>query len=255
MYKTRKVVLIIDDFKSQRSVLKLFLADFGAEFIEAESGTEAINILKQRQVDVIFTDLEMPEMDGVEMVKEIRTMKNYASTPIIMISSKSSNRQTALSSGVNTWISKPFDKPQLTSIASEYLNYTTTKMEHNVLLIDSQDIQRFTWKKAFNMDNYSFLEASNAQDGLNMVRKHNISAIVVDYFLPQVNGFKFARKVRSIPEFSDIPIIAVTSFSDLDKLENTGMFTKVFSKNENHLTVRSAIKTAVNLYQKSLQVS
>lgn len=111
-------VLIVDDSFSMRSVVKKVLKLSGLVLetcYEAENGREALKVLSDNWVDVIVTDLNMPEMDGVEFIKRLKNDPLYKEIPVIVVSTEASRERieevTAL--GIKNFMRKPFLPEQL----------------------------------------------------------------------------------------------------------------------------------------------
>jgi two-component system chemotaxis response regulator CheY len=105
-------LLVVDDSSTMRRIIKNTLARLDyKDVLEAEHGVEAWKILCENEnVDVLITDWNMPEMNGLELVKKVRAEKKYADMPIIMVTTEGGKAEviTALRAGVNNYIVKPF---------------------------------------------------------------------------------------------------------------------------------------------------
>ncbi len=107
-------ILIVDDSVSTRAVLKQMLADLGHnDVIEAADGIDAANMLQKNAVDLVISDWEMPHMDGVELVKAIRSRGDDVPVVIVVGQSKRCEAIGALQAGANSYIVKPFDSTTL----------------------------------------------------------------------------------------------------------------------------------------------
>ncbi|HDD45012.1 MAG TPA: response regulator [Candidatus Desulfofervidus auxilii] len=109
-------VLIVDDSAAIRKIIKktILISGFDVEnFYEAGNGKEAFNILKDNWVDVVLTDIHMPEMGGITLLKKIREDDVLSSLPVIVISTEGREQKVkeALNLGANGYIKKPF-KPE-----------------------------------------------------------------------------------------------------------------------------------------------
>jgi len=107
-------ILIVDDSSTMRRIIGNVVMQLGIErdnFDEAEDGLKAWNMLSGKQYDVILTDWNMSNMNGLELVKKIRAEGNHKNTPIIMITTEGGKSEviTALKAGVNNYIVKPFN--------------------------------------------------------------------------------------------------------------------------------------------------
>ena len=105
-------ILVVDDSSTMRRNIKNTLQRLGHEqILEAEHGVEAWGLLTQHaDIDVLITDWNMPEMNGLELVKKVRAEAKYADMPIIMVTTEGGKAEviTALKAGVNNYIVKPF---------------------------------------------------------------------------------------------------------------------------------------------------
>lgn len=110
-----KMILIVDDSGSVRSVLTIALKSAGYDVIEGCDGVDALSKMTGQKINLIISDVNMPNMDGITFVKEVKKMPNYKFTPICMLTTESeqSKMQEGKSAGVKAWIVKPFQPPTL----------------------------------------------------------------------------------------------------------------------------------------------
>lgn len=104
-------ILVVDDSSTMRRIIKNTLQRLGYEdILEAEHGVQAWGILDSTEVQILITDWNMPEMNGLELVKKVRADERYKDIPIIMVTTEGGKAEviTALKAGVNNYIVKPF---------------------------------------------------------------------------------------------------------------------------------------------------
>lgn len=104
-------ILVVDDMSTMRRIIKTILGQLGYTNVdEAENGKQALAKLKKEKFDFLITDWNMPEMDGLSLVKAIREDEELKNLPILMVTAeaKKENVMEALKSGVNNYIVKPF---------------------------------------------------------------------------------------------------------------------------------------------------
>ncbi|AXX87980.1 MULTISPECIES: response regulator [Malaciobacter] len=106
-------ILIVDDSSTMRRIIGNVVMQLGfskEDFDEAEDGVKAWKLLSESHFDIILTDWNMPNMNGLELVKKVRSEGNHQKTPIIMITTEGGKSEviTALKAGVNNYIVKPF---------------------------------------------------------------------------------------------------------------------------------------------------
>ena len=102
-------ILVVDDSAASRSQLRATFEAKGARVIEAENGREGLWRARAENVDLIFSDIHMPIMDGLQMIQELRKQPQYANTPIFVMTSDAAGSRAAegKKAGANAWIIKP----------------------------------------------------------------------------------------------------------------------------------------------------
>jgi len=105
-----KKILFVDDSESIREIVNFTLTREGYEVTLSSNGKEALNYLNGTEYNLIITDLYMPEMNGIELIKEIRKKPEYKYTPILFLSTESQldKKMEAKEAGATGWIVKPF---------------------------------------------------------------------------------------------------------------------------------------------------
>jgi two-component system chemotaxis response regulator CheY len=116
-------ILTVDDTASMRQMISFTLNSVGHEVLQACDGNEALKILEGKKVDLVIADVNMPNMDGISLVKSLRAIAEYKFTPILMLTTESqeSKRQQGKSVGATGWIVKPFNPEQLLTIVKKVL--------------------------------------------------------------------------------------------------------------------------------------
>ncbi|MEC5385928.1 response regulator [Uliginosibacterium sp. H3] len=110
-----KTLLIVDDSSSMRQTLGIALRGAGYEVVEACDGQDALGKLDGRKYNLIISDVNMPNMDGISFVKAAKALPNYKFTPIIMLTTEgdATKVQAGKDAGVRAWVLKPFQPPAL----------------------------------------------------------------------------------------------------------------------------------------------
>lgn len=118
-----KCILIVDDSETVRQVLQLALGNAGYQVVEAEDGFDALAKLSGSQVDMLITDLNMPNMDGLELIRKVREEGQHRFTPIVMLTTESSEekKKAGREAGASGWIVKPFKPEQLLKVVKMVL--------------------------------------------------------------------------------------------------------------------------------------
>jgi len=118
-----KEILVVDDCKTTRKLLTYIIKEKGYNVVLAENGIEALEKLSQNTIGLIVTDLNMPQMDGLELAENVRKDSAYESIPIIMVTTEAgeNNKGKADDIGVNTYFVKPVTTDELLEEVEKYL--------------------------------------------------------------------------------------------------------------------------------------
>src|SRR6476620_4267823 len=116
-----KSILIVDDSESIRELVGLTLESAGYVVCKGSDGREALSLLDGREIHLIITDLNMPNMDGIEYLREVRKSELYATTPVLVLTTESqqAKKDEAKVAGATGWIVKPFVPAKLLEIVKK----------------------------------------------------------------------------------------------------------------------------------------
>jgi len=116
-------ILVVDDSTSMRQMISFTLKGAGYEVMEANDGQQGLNTAKTQNFDLVFTDVNMPGMDGLAFTKELRKLANYKFTPILVLTTEASPAKKAegKAAGATGWLVKPFNPEQLLNTAKRVL--------------------------------------------------------------------------------------------------------------------------------------
>ncbi|AZG35412.1 MULTISPECIES: response regulator [Shewanella] len=110
-----KTILIVDDSASLRLVVSIALKGAGYKTVEACDGVDALKKLASNQINLIISDVNMPNMDGISMIKEVKKLSAHKFTPIIMLTTESQTgkKSEGQAAGARAWVVKPFQPQQM----------------------------------------------------------------------------------------------------------------------------------------------
>ena len=116
-------ILAVDDSSSMRQMVAFTLKGAGYDVVEAVDGQDALNKAKGDQFDLIVTDVNMPVMDGITFIRNLRGEASYKFTPMLMLTTESSSdkKSEGKAAGATGWIVKPFNPDQLLSVVNKVL--------------------------------------------------------------------------------------------------------------------------------------
>ncbi|HAO93004.1 MAG: two-component system response regulator [Deltaproteobacteria bacterium GWC2_56_8] len=118
-----KTIMVIDDSASIRQVMNLTLKKAGYDVIEACDGQDAISKLQGQKINLMICDVNMPNMDGISFLKNVKTSASYRFTPVIMLTTESQEgkKQEGKTAGAKAWVVKPFKPEQMLEAISKLI--------------------------------------------------------------------------------------------------------------------------------------
>jgi two-component system, chemotaxis family, chemotaxis protein CheY len=121
--QSSRVILAVDDSASMRQMVRFTLESAGYRVVQAVDGIEALDFAKTSAVDLVLTDVNMPRMDGITLVRELRGLSTYKFTPVLVLTTESGQdtKQRGKQAGATGWIVKPFSPEQLLSTIARVL--------------------------------------------------------------------------------------------------------------------------------------
>jgi two-component system chemotaxis response regulator CheY len=116
-------ILTADDSESVRKMVAFSLERGGFTVVEAEDGASALEKAREKRFQLVFTDLDMPRMNGIQLVRELRKLPAYAKTPVLLLTTESDAgmKNEAREAGASGWITKPFHPDQLVAAVRKVL--------------------------------------------------------------------------------------------------------------------------------------
>ncbi|HUW49785.1 MAG TPA: response regulator [Sulfuricella sp.] len=118
-----KIILAVDDSASIRQMVAFTLKGAGYEVVEAVDGQDGVNKAKSKTINLILTDQNMPNMDGLTLIKTLRATPQYRTVPILMLTTESGDAMKAQgkAAGATGWLVKPFDPQKLLEVVKKVI--------------------------------------------------------------------------------------------------------------------------------------
>jgi two-component system chemotaxis response regulator CheY len=116
-------ILVVDDSTSMRQMISFTLKGSGYEVVEAMNGQNGLDMARTQRFDLVFTDVNMPVMDGLTFTKELRKLPNFKFTPVLVLTTEASPAKKAegKAAGATGWLVKPFNPEQLLNTVKRVL--------------------------------------------------------------------------------------------------------------------------------------
>jgi len=190
-FTNKKSILVVDDIEINRDLLSQYLTSYGFTVFQASSGYEAIDIYNEETLELIFMDIKMSGIDGLETIKQIRKIEKTNPIPIIAVSANVFNedKQSTIKSGANDFISKPIDEKELLLVLSNYLDLQLRYLDKEEE-IDIYEKLKFLDKNFFiKLNEYSLLMDSNNINKL--LENEKVDKDIKLFFENLVKSFKY----------------------------------------------------------------
>lgn len=118
-----KRILTVDDSRSIREAVRFALEPLGYDIVEAEDGVDGLRQLEAHKVDLVITDLNMPNLDGLEFIEKVREEGRYSGLPLVMLTTEgqADKMRRGKQAGASGWIVKPFNELQLELTVKKFI--------------------------------------------------------------------------------------------------------------------------------------
>jgi PAS domain S-box-containing protein len=211
-------VLILDDSLTVRMDLAEALALAGFEPRPCADAASAREILEREHIDLAILDVALPDADGIDFIREIRSRETDAAMPVLILSSESDikDRIRGLQTGANEYIGKPYDLSYVIAKVRELLRAPEDDWSQvsSVLIIDDSATFREELRQACEDAGYQVLTAVDGDEGLRVAAARHPSAIVVDGVLPGIDGATVIRRIRLDVALRGVPCLLLTASGD-----------------------------------------
>ena len=257
-------ILVVDDHPMTAQTLSRTLMQLGPdiEVISATSGKGALEKVKDGAVDLVITDLMMPEMNGLELIEELRSHPGGQPTYTILVTAFDvpGLRESARRLKVNETIIKPVRPEHLCQVVSQALsNMSVTKPPKSpmdeeqpvfkILIADDVQDNLSLLARFLQSEGYAYITATDGLEALEKIRSYIPDLVLLDVNMPKMDGFRVLEEVRSDPAIQHIPVIILTAarvgYADLHSGLNLGAddyITKPFDRRELLARIRTRLR-------------
>jgi two-component system response regulator HydG len=216
-------ILVVDDLRSSRLTLGGILEDEGHNVVLAENGYQAIEAARQLPFDLVFMDIKMPGINGVQTFREVKKTNPQAAVIMMTAYSVEDLVREALEEGAYAVVYKPFDMEHVVSIIESVLRRTL------ILVVDDYFADRETLKSILEERGYRVFAAESGAETLAQVKEKHFDIVFLDIRLPDIDGARIFEEVKVIdPEAA---VIMMTGYSEEELVRRTishGAYTCIY---------------------------
>lgn len=240
-----KVLVIEDDYATSK-LLGNYLNKWGYEPVIVNAGLKALEYLEREQVLAIITDIILPDINGLELLKKIRENKSTKFIPIIVCSVEAQQQKAFLMGAVEYFV-KPIKYKDLVEVLTSY----RLKKETNILCVDNDVPTLNLVKEAISSIGYNPVAVAHSSKVMETIKDIPLDLAIVDLDMPEINGFELIKLIKSDPKFTNLPIIIYTGKEnfeeDLKKID--GLFTELLDKRSTNIEdLANTVNAMINRY-------
>jgi PAS domain S-box len=205
----RSLVLVVEDDLKSQEILSFTLKDAGYDVIFANNGKEALELAKELQPFAITLDIMMPEMDGWDVLKNLKKEKGTGDIPVVIVSIMD-ERDLGVIWGAFDYFVKPIDREGLLA-SLERLKKLSSFEKVNVLVIDDELSVLELMDSMLSTEGYNVIVASSGKEGIEKALTSSPDVLILDLMMPVIDGFDVIKELKKHPQTIDIPIIVCTA--------------------------------------------
>jgi CheY-like chemotaxis protein/anti-sigma regulatory factor (Ser/Thr protein kinase) len=201
----RDLVLVIDDDRHARDLLRRNLESQGLAVILASGGEEGMELARTHQPGIITLDVMMPGIDGWAVLSRLKADPATRDIPVVMVSMVAEDGVGA-SLGAVGHLRKPVNREQLKALIDAHC-----RPESRVLLVEDDEAAREVMRRTLAELGYTVLEARNGREGLEQIAAGGADLILLDLMMPVMDGFEFLTELRQEKRFEQVPVVVVSA--------------------------------------------
>ena len=221
-------MLIVDDNQTNRRILREMLAAEGVNVDEASSAAEGLDALRRIRYDLAILDVQMPDMDGFQLVTAVRGEKKIARTRLLMLTSagQRGDGERCRELGIRAYLTKPLSRADLLEAlgtvleapddggGSEVITRHTiaeSRRSLRVLLAEDNPVNQQVAVAMLVKRGHEVHVSSNGREAVDAVTERDYDVVLMDIQMPEMDGFEATHVIRELPKGKDLPIIGLTA--------------------------------------------
>ncbi len=199
-------VLVIDDDEDSRVLMEDYLGDFGCEVLLAPSGEVGMEMARTHQPDLVTLDLQMPDLDGWEVLRRLKADPEVKHIPVVIASIAANEGRERLFGAVDL-LAKPIERADLLRVMWRQL---VNQHERRVLVVDDDVEIQALLSTGLDEDGIDVHCVGNGEEALRHLKRDTPAAVLLDLRMPVMDGFQFLEQMRESRYHKGLPVIVIT---------------------------------------------
>ena len=202
----RPTVLVVDDDPIVQDLMQRHLGKEGFRVVGTSSSEHVLHLARELRPVVITLDVLLPGQDGWSVLHALKAAPDLSDIPVVMMTILD-EKQRGLALGAADYLTKPVDWDRLSSLLKKFRKTDG----QSVLVVEDDPATRETLKRSLTKSGWDVVLAENGKVGLERVKNHTPSLILLDLVMAEVDGFEFMRRLRGQEPCQEIPVIVLTA--------------------------------------------
>jgi response regulator RpfG family c-di-GMP phosphodiesterase len=209
-------ILLVEDSSMIRKYFHKVLMPLRMNILEAADGIIALHLIQDNQFDLIITDIDMPNLDGIELCQQLKKKPDTRSIPIIMVSSLDSDEDIdrGFQAGASVYLSKTDVQDRLCSAVEDVLSKTSQRKKQIILVVDDSHIIRSIVETGLSQAGFQVVTASHGKEALDIIHEKKPDLILSDIAMPVMDGFALCREIQSDETLKLSPFVVMSTNSE-----------------------------------------
>ncbi|WP_437737631.1 response regulator [Sorangium sp. So ce1335] len=221
-------VLIVDDSLTIRMDLRSLLSNAGFVVTACETKALAHKVLRSKDFSLVILDLLLPDGDGLDLLREIRSSADLVQIPVILLSTEVEvrHRIQGLSMGADEYVGKPYDGSYLVLRATELVSQRSSARRaaegsgpalvgKKILVVDDSPTYRASLAQLLRQDGCDVIPAQSGEEALSLLAVEAVDCVIMDLLMPGMGGLEAARRIKQSGALRHIPVVILTGHDDV----------------------------------------
>ena len=202
----KPLVLVVDDESDSRALLRTYLEEDGYRTAEASDGAEGLSLARELRPALITLDLRMPNVDGLNMLGQLRSDPELADIPVVVVSIEAAEHRGALIGAVDT-LAKPVERDALLGV----VHRARPGGRRRILVVDDDTHTRQLYAALLGAEGYQVSTAADGLSALTAMQTEPPDLVLLDLMMPVMDGGTFLAALRNDARFRDVPVAVITA--------------------------------------------
>lgn len=244
--KHNRVLVIEDDYATSR-LMSNYLTKWGYEPKVVNTEEQAFEVIENEPLLAVVLDIELPNTNGLELLKKINEHPNTKNTPVI-VAAVEADQQKAYMMGAVEYFVKPINYNYLVEVLTSY----KLRKDSNILCVDDDLPTLNLLKQAVNTAGYYAVAENISSKVMDLIKDKDIDLAIIDLDMPHPNGFELIKMIKSEKRFANLPIIIYTGKENYqeDLKQIDGLFEDLLNKKSTNIEdLQEIMNSMINRYE------